>query len=89
MSRFDLPAIRARDADYDDVFEAQEHMPKDIAHRLAAWPVADRRALLAYGVHNSTNPDRVLLMDEIKLELEMYGADQPELTVDLPTAKGG
>ena len=36
----DLDAIRARDRDYDDVFEAQ-------AHRLVAWPVHDRRALLA------------------------------------------
>jgi hypothetical protein len=44
----DLDAIRARDRDYDDVFEAQANMSKDIAHRLAAWPVADRRALLAY-----------------------------------------
>jgi ribosomal protein S27E len=44
----DLDAIRARDRDYDDVFEAQANMSKDIAHRLVAWPVADRRALLAY-----------------------------------------
>lgn len=44
----DLDAIRARDRDYDDVFDAQANMSKDIAHRLAAWPVADRRALLAY-----------------------------------------
>lgn len=44
----DLIAIRARDADYNDVFEAQASMSKDIAHRLVAWPVADRRALLAY-----------------------------------------
>lgn len=43
----DLDAIRARDRDYDDVFEAQASMSKDIAHRLVAWPVADRRALLA------------------------------------------
>lgn len=42
----DLDAIRARDRDYDDVFDAQANMSKDIAHRLAAWPVADRRALL-------------------------------------------
>ena len=42
----DLDAIRARDADYNDVFEAQASMSKDIAHRLVAWPVADRRALL-------------------------------------------
>lgn len=42
----DLAAIRARDADYNDVFEAQASMSKDIAHRLVAWPVADRRALL-------------------------------------------
>lgn len=44
----DLDAIRKRDRDYDDVFEAQANMSKDIAHRLVAWPVADRRALLAY-----------------------------------------
>ena len=44
----DLEAIRARDADYNDVFEAQASMSKDIAHRLVAWPVADRRALLGY-----------------------------------------
>lgn len=44
----DLAPIRARDADYNDVFEAQASMSKDIAHRLVAWPVADRRALLAY-----------------------------------------
>jgi hypothetical protein len=44
----DLDAIRARDRDYDDVFEAQANMSKDIAHRLVAWPVADRRDLLAY-----------------------------------------
>lgn len=43
----DLDAIRARDRDYDDVFEAQANMSKDIAHRLVAWPVHDRRALLA------------------------------------------
>lgn len=51
----DLDAIRARDRDYDDVFEAQANMQpmnrlfwsKDIAHRLVAWPVHDRRALLA------------------------------------------
>jgi hypothetical protein len=44
----DLDSIRARDRDYDDVFEAQANMSKDIAHRLVAWPVADRRDLLAY-----------------------------------------
>lgn len=44
----DLEAIRTRDRDYNDVFEAQASMSKDIAHRLVAWPVADRRALLAY-----------------------------------------
>jgi len=43
----DLEAIRARDADYNDIFEEQSHMSPDIAHRLVAWPVADRRALLA------------------------------------------
>jgi hypothetical protein len=48
MTPSELEAIRARDCDYDDVFEAQANMSKDIAHRLAAWPVADRRALLAY-----------------------------------------
>ena len=42
----DLEAIRARDADYNDIFEEQSHMSPDIAHRLVAWPVADRRALL-------------------------------------------
>jgi hypothetical protein len=31
------------------------------------------RILLAYGVQNSANTDRVLLMDEIKLELLMRG----------------
>lgn len=48
MTDINLAAIRARDADYNDVFEAQASMSKDIAHRLVAWPVADRRALLAY-----------------------------------------
>ena len=48
MDKQQLEAIRARDADYNDVFEAQASMSKDIAHRLVAWPVADRRALLAY-----------------------------------------
>lgn len=43
----DLDAIRARDRDYDDVFAAQADMSKDIAHHLVAWPVHDRRALLA------------------------------------------
>lgn len=44
----DLDAIRARDRDYSDIFEEQSHMSPDIAHRLVSWPVADRRALLAY-----------------------------------------
>ena len=44
----DLTEIRARDRDYDDVFEAQANMSKDIALRLVAWPAHDRRALLAY-----------------------------------------
>ena len=48
MDKQQLEAIRARDADYNDVFEAQASMSKDIAHRLVAWPVADRRALLAH-----------------------------------------
>lgn len=48
MDKQQLEAIRARDADYNDVFEAQASMSKDIAHRLVAWPVADRRALLGY-----------------------------------------
>ena len=48
MTDINLAAIRARDADYNDVFEAQASMSKDIAHRLVAWPVADRRALLAH-----------------------------------------
>lgn len=47
MDKQQLEAIRARDADYNDVFEAQASMSKDIAHRLVAWPVADRHALLA------------------------------------------
>jgi len=47
MDKQQLEAIRARDADYNDVFEAQASMSKDIAHRLVAWPVHDRRALLA------------------------------------------
>ena len=47
MDKQQLEAIRARDADYNDVFEAQASMSKDIAHRLVAWPVADRRALLS------------------------------------------
>lgn len=33
--------------------------------------------------------ENAALRHAIKMELEMYGADQPELTVDLPTAKGG
>lgn len=33
--------------------------------------------LLAYGVQNSSNMDRVLLMDEIKLELEFL-SELPE-----------
>lgn len=40
MTNDELEAIRARDADYNDIFE--QH-----AHRLVAWPVHDRRALLA------------------------------------------
>ena len=47
MTDINLAAIRARDTDYNDVFEAQASMSKDIAHRLVAWPVHDRRALLA------------------------------------------
>ena len=44
----DLDAIRKRDRDYDDIFEQQVSMDPRIAHRLVAWPVADRRALLTY-----------------------------------------
>lgn len=43
----DVGAIRARDRDYNDIFEEQKHMPANIAHRLVAWPVSDRRDLLA------------------------------------------
>ena len=43
----DLAPILARDADYNDIFEQQTQMSPSIAHRLVAWPVADRRALLA------------------------------------------
>lgn len=46
MTTDELEAIRARDADYNDIFEQQAHMSLHIAHRLVAWPVADRRALL-------------------------------------------
>lgn len=48
MNDSDLDAIRARDAEYDDIFEQQAAMSPHIAHRLVAWPVADRRTLLAY-----------------------------------------
>lgn len=44
----DLDAIAKRDKDYDDIFEEQERMRPGICARLVAWPVADRRALLAY-----------------------------------------
>lgn len=46
-TRDELVAIRERDQDYNDIFEQQATMPRDIAHRLVAWPVHDRRALLA------------------------------------------
>jgi hypothetical protein len=36
------------------------------------------RILLAYGVQNSGNPDRVMLMDEIKLELLRWPEDMGE-----------
>lgn len=32
------------------------------------------RILLAFGMETSSNPEHVLLMDEIKLELEFHGA---------------
>jgi hypothetical protein len=34
--------------------------------------------LLAYGVQNSANIDRVLMMDAIKLELEFNGVTEPQ-----------
>lgn len=71
----DLDAIRARDRDYDDVFEAQANMSKDIAHRLVAWPVADRRALLAY-------------VDELRSRLAEAERDADQLLKERDHAEG-
>ena len=66
----DLIAIRARDADYNDVFEAQASMSKDIAHRLVAWPVADRRALLA--AYDALAAENAALRKAVKGFLDDY-----------------
>ena len=76
----DLIAIRTRDADYNDVFEAQESMSKGIAHRLVAWPVADRRDLLGYvDVLAAENAELKAQLAESKLmlqEAQAYGKAQ-------------
>ena len=75
----DLDAIRARDRDYDDVFEAQANMSKDIAHRLVAWPVADRRALLAYVDElRSRLAEAEALLREARAHLDNLG-NKPDL----------
>ena len=76
MTNDELDAIRKRDAEME------------------YWQVTggsavctDRRVLLGYV--DALAAENAALRHAIKMELEMYGADQPELTVDLPTAKGG
>ena len=61
MNKQQLEAIRARDRDYDDIFAEQARMSPEICHRLVAWPVADRRALLGY-------------VDELREELNSVNA---------------
>ena len=83
MTDINLAAIRARDADYNDVFEAQASMSKDIAHRLVAWPVADRRALLAYV------DDLHRMRDVFRVEYDRLLAEYDALAVAARKVTGG